>query len=61
MPTPPSPEPITRCTVNLYTSDAKALKARYGLGWSGKVRALVRDYLRMVEEETKRFKGATMK
>jgi hypothetical protein len=51
MPTPRAPEPITRCTVNLYTRDAATLKARYGQGWSGKVRALVREYLRKLEME----------
>jgi hypothetical protein len=37
--------------MNLFAVDAKVLKTKYGLGWSGKVRALVRDYLNKLERE----------
>lgn len=47
MPTPPLDEPTTKISVNLFTSDYEELKARFGDGWTGQVRMVIRDHLRI--------------
>jgi len=56
MPTQLSEEPLTITTVKLYQRDVDFLKARYGYGWSGKVRSLVRIYIRELELERQNVK-----
>lgn len=47
MPTPTLEEPITKITLNLFTTDYKELKKVYGAGWSTRVREVVRNHLRI--------------
>ena len=52
MPTPPSPEPLFRTTLNLYLTDAEFLKRRYGLGWTTTVRELIREHVKILRALT---------
>lgn len=45
MPNPGLDEQIKKVTLNLYESDVFALIERYGVGWTGKVRELVREHI----------------
>ncbi len=50
MPTPPSPEPLSHVTVNLFTDDFEYLKLRYGKGAVGMViRAAIRAHVLIVK------------
>jgi uncharacterized protein (DUF4415 family) len=51
MPNPPSDEPLTKVTLNLFTRDLQRLQRQEGHGWSTKVRQLVRDYLRRTKSD----------
>ena len=47
MPTPPLDEPTTKISLNIFTSDYEELKAKFGDGWTGQVRMVIRDHLRI--------------
>lgn len=38
-----SPSPLTKVTLNLFTADVLALKARYGHGYTEQIRKMVQD------------------
>lgn len=42
MPNPGASEPLTKITINLFTSDLDQFRKRYGHGWSEQIRELVR-------------------
>ena len=59
MPTPTLDEPITKVTLNLWSSDHAELKRIYGDGWSSRVREIIRKHLRQLvyqQRETVRGK-----
>ena len=47
MPTPPLDEPGRKISVDIFLADYEELKARFGDGWSGQVRMVIRDHLRI--------------
>ena len=47
MPTPPLDEPGRKISVDIYLADYEELKRIYGYGWSGQVRMIIRDHLRI--------------
>jgi len=49
---PRSPEPLRKCTLNLFDKDCDAMARRYGHGWSEEVRNLVRRRLKQLEVMT---------
>lgn len=46
MPTPASSVPIERVSMNLYSSDVAAMRAKLGFGWTATVRELVKLYVK---------------
>lgn len=44
-------ESLTKITLNLYTKDVKILRARFGQGWSERVRQKVRKWIREMEND----------
>jgi hypothetical protein len=50
MPYPAADEPLTKITLNLYSSDVEWLKKRFGREWAEVVRREVRAYIRVEEE-----------
>lgn len=46
MPTPASSAPLERVSMNLYSSDVAAMKAKLGFGWTATVRELVKLYVK---------------
>ena len=44
MPTPAPSEPIQKVTLNLFTKDIEWAKAHWGRGWTGEIRALLRNH-----------------
>lgn len=53
MPNPGLEEPVKKITINIFFSDYKSLIQRYGAGWSGEVRELIRRYIRKEEKDDK--------
>lgn len=37
------PESLTKVTLNLYSTDVEAFRARYGFGWSEQIRNVVHE------------------
>lgn len=47
---PASSEPLTKVTLNLFSSDLEWLKAKYGHGFTTEIRKIVREAVREHEE-----------
>jgi len=53
-------DPLTKITLNLYTSDVAVLKSVVGEGYTVKIREVIHSYCRTVKQHQKareRFKG----
>lgn len=50
MPYPAADEPITKCSINLYSSDVAYLQRKFGRGWTEMVRQEVRAFIRVEQE-----------
>lgn len=47
----PLDEPIRKVLVNVYEEDYQEMKRKYGWGWTGIVRDMIRDFLRRRDRE----------
>jgi len=45
-------EPLTKCTLNIYSTDIAEMKKVFGYGWSEQVRRYVREGMRRRRNRT---------
>jgi hypothetical protein len=53
----PLGEPVRKVLVRLFEADAVAMQSRYGRGWSGKLRELLRQHVRELRQGMSRQPG----
>lgn len=49
----PSEEPLTKITLNVFTSDVIAFKRRYGVGYTEQIRLLLRENVKAYQRAKK--------